>query len=200
MKKQIIGITGCFGSGKTIVATIFKSLGAFVIDADKIAHNLIKPHSASYKNILKVFGEKILGKGKEINRGALGKIVFNNKVKLNKLNKILHPVIIKIIQKQIKVSKNKIIVIDAPLLLESKLNKSINKLVVVKATKKTQEKRLKKRIKGIEKDDISKRIAAQLPLAKKLKQADFIINNNGSVKRTRAQVLKIYRDLKQEGK
>ncbi|MEM7819873.1 MAG: dephospho-CoA kinase [Candidatus Aenigmatarchaeota archaeon] len=182
--KRIIGITGSFGSGKTTVANIFKDLGAYVIDADKIAKQLMKNKKIKSK-IKNEFGT--------INRKNLSDVVFSDKRKLLKLNKIVHPIVIKEIKNRIKKSKNKIIVVDVPLLFEAKMEKFFDKIIVVNCDKKMQIKRLIK--KGFEKRDILKRIKSQLPIEKKLKFADYVIDNNMDIISTKKQVKKIWVDI-----
>lgn len=194
-KRIIIGITGSLGSGKTSVARIFGSLGAQLIDADKIAHRIILSKTKTYKSIIKIFGEGILKKNREINRKKLAQIVFNNKNLLKVLNKLLHQRIIKIIEDRIKNSESKVIVLDAPLLIETGLEKIVDKLVVVKISQKNQLQRLQNKTSLGEKD-ILKRIRCQIPLGKKILLANFVIDNNNSIGKTKKQVHKIWREIK----
>ncbi len=193
-KRLILGLTGSFGSGKTMVAKIFKSFGAKVIDADKIAHRIIKPQSQIYQKIISIFGKNILKKNKTIDREKLAQIVFNNKNLLKKLNQIMHPQIIKIIKSQIKNYKSKIIILDAPLLIEAGLANLVDKLIVVKAKKKEQIERLQAKL-PLQKREILKRIKAQIPLQDKVRLADFVIDNSATIKNTKRQVAQIRRVL-----
>jgi dephospho-CoA kinase len=190
----IIGLTGSFGSGKTTVARSFSTLGAKVIDADKIAHSLIIPRGAVYKKIVSVFGKDILDKNKRIDRVKLGRIVFFDKKLLFKLSRIIHPEVIKIIKNKIRDSKSRLIVLDVPLLIESGLNKIADKVIVVKAMRYKQIERIKNKT-HLSKAEILKRIKNQMPLRQKEHFADFIIDNNGSIKETEKQVRKILRRL-----
>lgn len=192
--KIVLGITGGFGSGKTTVTTIFKSKGAQVIDADSIAHRLIKPKSPIYKKIIATFGASILKKNKTIDRHKLGNIVFSNKNLLKKLNRIMHPKIIGIIKNRIKISRARLIVLDAPLLIETASRKLIDKLIVVKITRKKQLERIMKK-KPLSKADILMRIRHQIPLRNKIRIADFVVDNSGRLKNTKRQVNKIRRLL-----
>ncbi len=199
MKKQkrnkiVLGLTGSFGSGKTTVAGILKSYGAKIIDADRIAHTIIKPGSASYKKIIRIFGSAILNKDKSINRHNLGQIVFNNRALLVKLNSIVHPEVIRIIKDELRRAREGIVVIDAPLLIESGLNKLTHKLIVVKINRLKQLKRLQKKL-GLNKRDIQLRINCQLPLEDKVRMADFVIDNNKTISETKKQVAQIRRKL-----
>lgn len=192
--KIIIGLTGSFGSGKSAVAGIFASFGAKIIDADKIAHSCLKRGSRIYKKVILAFGPQVIGKNKEIDRGILGKIVFNDESKLKKLNSLIHPEIIRVIKKKIGSLKKGVIILDAPLLLEAGLRKRVDKLVVVTAGKNRQLKRLLKKT-ALSRADILKRIKSQISQKMKLRVANFRIDNSGTLKETRKRVEEIRRKL-----
>lgn len=194
-KKFIVGITGSFGSGKTTVAEIFSLYGAEVIDADKLAHKVIARGTQAYKNILRIFGKEILKDNVSIDRRKLAKVVFNNKILLGKLNSIIHPQVIRLAKARIKLSASKVIVLDAPLLLEAGLNNIIDKLVVVKTNRSRQIRRIKKKT-SLSSAHILKRIKFQMPLEKKVCFADFVIDNNGAKKETERQVKKIWEKIR----
>jgi len=193
-KRRILGVTGSFGSGKTSVAGMFQSLGARIIDADRIAHELFRPKTKIYKKIIEAFGRGILKGNKTIDRNKLAHIVFENKNLLKRLNRILHPEIIRIIEQRIRTSKSKIVVLDAPLLIEAGLRGLVDKLIVVKITRKKQIKRIQEKV-GLSKNGILKRIKSQIPLQVKIRLADFVIDNSGTKGETKRQVEKIRRLL-----
>lgn len=190
----MLGITGSFGSGKTTVARIFKSFGVPVIDADKIAHRIIKPGSQIYRRIINVFGKNILKKNGSINRHKLARIVFDNKNLLNKINQITHPAIIRIIKNQIRISPSKIIVLDTPLLIEAGLKNLVDRLIVVKINRRQQLERLLRKS-PFKKSEILKRIKMQMPLRDKIRLADFLIDNSGGIRDTKRQVTQIWKKL-----
>ena len=192
----IIGITGGFGTGKSFVAGIFKKLGAEVIDADKIAHDTLRNDRTVYKKVVAVFGRLILdSSGGSIDRKALGKAVFDDKKRLARLNSIIHPVVICRIENEIKASKKDILAVDAPLICETGLSRLIDVLVVVKVSAPLQIDRCVKKFK-LDRKDVYKRIMCQMPLKTKIKKADYVIDNNGTRKRTERQVIKIWQELK----
>lgn len=179
-KSLIIGLTGGSGCGKTTVANILKELGGYIIDADKLAHKIIKKGKKAYYEIIDAFGEEILTKEKNIDRKALGGIVFSEKEKLELLNFITHKYILEEIYNEIDFAKNqekyKYIVLDAPLLIETNLHKIVDTVWIVYADKKERIKRLIKRD-NISKEIIEKRINMQTPFEKNKPFSDFIIYN-----------------------
>lgn len=193
---MIVGLTGSFGSGKSTVAKILKSCGARIIDADAISHRVIRRGSLVYEKILKIFGSSILGKNGQIDRRKLAKIVFNDKPLLLRLNRAVQPPVVKIIRQELTAKKG-ILVLDAPLLIEAGLLRVVDKLIVVKINKKTQIARLMSH-KKISRSDIIKRINAQMDLGKKVRLADFIIDNNGNIAYTKKQAKLIWKKLRLE--
>lgn len=186
MAKIVLGITGSFGTGKTTVSRLFRKLGAEVINADNLCHDFLN-RATQRKKILKIFGT--------INRKKLANIVFQDYSLLKKLEKILHPCVIGQIKKNIKNTKQKIIVIDAPLLIESGLNKFIDKLITVKTNQNNQIKRIIKKS-AFTQNEIIRRVKMQMPLSEKIKLADYIIDNNGTILNTEKQVKKIWEKLR----
>lgn len=193
-KKVVIGLTGSFGSGKSTVARIFKSFGASVCDADKIAHSCIEPGKDCYKKIVGFFGKGILGADGAIDRRKLGALVFKDKHSLKKLDSFVHPRVIGLIRKQVKGFYSRFVIIDAPLLIEAGLGEAVDKLVVVTINQKEQVKRLRKKA-HLGRADILKRVRAQIPLREKERLADFIIDNSGSISKTKKQVKQVWKAL-----
>jgi len=193
-KRIIIGVTGSFGSGKSTVAGMLGACGFKVIDADKIVHRLLKTDREINKKIIKAFGSKIISNGNGIDRVRLGKLVFKEKGSVYRLNRIIHPKVISIIKKQLGLAARRPVVLDVPLLIESGLNKLVNILIVVKISRKEQIKRLIKKT-SLSRNDILTRIKHQIPLRDKLRLADFVIDNSGSLAKTRKQVGLIRRKL-----
>jgi len=198
-KLTVIGLTGSYGTGKTAVAGMFKRLGAVILDADRLAHKAYRKGSYSYRKIVKAFGPDVPERSGDLDRSKLAQIVFSNKVSLNRLCKIVHPVVVRDIKRSIKrisaSSAKRVVIIDAPLLIEAGLQDIADYLIVVKTSRPTQLKRLIKKT-GYSRQDIVKRICSQIPLSKKIRLADFIIDNEGSIKRTDKTVKKIWREIK----
>lgn len=200
MRKQrpsdriVIGLTGSFGSGKSTVASLFRSLGAAVIDADEIAHAVSRPGTAVWRRITREFGAGILNDDKSINRHRLGALVFGKKRLLTRLNTIVHPAVIRAINHGLGKVRRGMVVVDAPLLFEAGLEKKVDVLVVVKASRRVQVERIKKKS-SLARSAIVRRIQSQIPLRQKIKRADFVIDNNGTVHETKKQVARIRRLL-----
>ncbi|MBU1727086.1 MAG: dephospho-CoA kinase [Candidatus Omnitrophica bacterium] len=191
----VLGITGSFGSGKSSVSGIFRSLKAKVIDADQLAHQCLNRGSVSYKKIVRVFGKTILDKDLLIDRKKLARIVFNDRDSLKKLNSIIHPQVVKWIKKDISLAREGIVVLDVPLLVEAGLKDLADKLIVVNIDKRQQIKRIQAKTK-MSREDILRRIACQIPLRKKLRLADFVIDNSGTRQETKKQVEEIIGQLR----
>lgn len=192
-KKFVLGVTGSFGSGKTIVARLLAGRSAKIIDADRLAHKLILPGKSAFKKIIRVFGKGVLDSRGKLNRRKLADLVFADKAKIVKLNMIVHPEAIRQIKNEI-MSSRKPVILDAPLLIEAGMHKAVDKLVVVSINKKEQVRRLVKKY-GFSRRHILQRLKSQIPLKRKARLADFIIDNSGSIAKTRKQVALIRRKL-----
>lgn len=193
-----IGITGGYATGKTAVAKMFAGQGAEVICADKIVHKVMQPYTAVWEKIIKVFSKKILKNNNNIDRRKLAKIVFTDKKKLVKLNRLVHPSVKmelkRIIQDRESKEKTKILALEIPLLFEAGMEDWFDKIVVVTCTKKVQYKRAKIRD-GLSGGEFLQRIKSQWSLSKKKRKADFVVDNSGNVAETRRQVAEIRKIL-----
>lgn len=196
MLLTVIGLTGGIASGKSTVSALLKEKGAAIIDADKIAREIMTKCKPAWHEVVDYFGDEILNEDKnDIDRKKLADIVFSDKAKLEVLNSITHPKIIEEIKRQVEEYKKagkKIIVIDAALLIEAGLNKIVDEVWVVAVNEEVQLQRLMTREKGITKDEAVKRIKSQMPLTEKLKFADRVIDNNSTIEETKNQVDKIW--------
>jgi len=195
----IVGLTGSVGTGKSTVTRFFKELGAYIIDWDELAREVVRPHLRAWKEIVEYFGKDFLNEDLTINRQKLAEVVFSDKEKVTKLNQIVHPEVFKEderITNEIKsLAPNALIIKDIPLLFELTRPIYVDKIVVVSASEQTQLRRLKE--KGMSREDAKNRIKSQLPLEEKIKSADFVINNDGTLEETKRQVEEIYSLLRQ---
>lgn len=197
---MILGITGGIGTGKSSVLKILQGFGIETISADCFAKHLSEKGSPAYKQIVELFGVSILKDG-EIDRSALGKIVFNDEKARKKLESILHPEIIAVIQERIDSFKknnsfNKIYAVEVPLLYESGMQDIFDKILVVSAELDKQMSRLKKA--GLSEKDAMSRISAQMPLEKKCILADIVVENNGSIIALKEKIEEILNKLADE--
>jgi dephospho-CoA kinase len=192
--KFVLGITGGIGCGKSTVAGMFKTKNCLLIDADCLGHDLISRGTGAYREILKSFGRGILKPDDSIDRLKLSKIAFTDQKALGKLNRIVHPELIRKIRRCIRNSKRRIIILDAALIVEAGLTRMVDKLVAVTAKRQQQILRSQKSL-GLAKRQIILRMKSQISQRAKSRFADFIIDNSGSVSKTAKQVSKIRRQL-----
>jgi len=186
--RPVIGITGGVATGKSAVAAMLKKYFKYVIDADEVARRIVEKGKPAYKKIIKAFGPSLLAKDGSLDRKKLAGSVFKNKKKKKLLEKITHPLIISIMKNTIAglKRKNKIIIFEAPLLFEAKMEKMADIILVVASSQKKQIERFTE--KGYSKKDALLRIKAQLPLEQKIKKADIVIYNNGSLQELKKNV------------
>ncbi|MGZ0086683.1 dephospho-CoA kinase [Caldibacillus thermoamylovorans] len=188
-----IGLTGGIASGKSTVSAMMRQLGLPVIDADEAARAVVRPGEDAYRQIVAAFGPGILQKNGDIDRAKLGAIVFRDEAERTKLNAIVHPAVRRrmLAEKEELVRAGaKTIVLDIPLLFESGLTDWVDKVLVVFVDEETQLRRLMAR-NGFTKEEALARIRAQWPLAEKVKRADAVLDNNGTIEETRRQLLAV---------
>ncbi len=190
----IIGLTGGIASGKNLVASVFSERGAYLIDADKIAHQVVLPGCPAWDKIVQTFGTEILDKKRNLDRTHLGEIVFHHPQKLQQLNRIVHPEVLREIKKQIgsiqAKDKNALVVISVPLLIEVGWHCWMDIVVLVTLSPEIQLQRLMKR-NGFSTEEARMRISCQMDLKEKEKYADYIIDNSTSSENTRLQALNV---------
>jgi dephospho-CoA kinase len=193
-----VGLTGNIATGKTHAAQVFAELGAHVIDADLIAHNLLTPGTTTYSKIVDAFGNSILRRDGTIDRKLLGGIVFDHEETRLRLNSIVHPEVHASILNQIMELEEKfaggIVVVHAALLIESGHYKIYDRMIVVTCDPTLQLARIIARD-GLSPEDARKRLQSQMPVEEKLRLADYTIDNSGSFRETRNQIEAIYQDL-----
>ena len=193
------GLTGGVASGKSTAARMFEELGARVIDADQLGHELLRPPLPAYQEVVQRFGTNILDATGEIDRGGLGKIVFANAKKLTELNAILHPRIrerTEQLAEEYEASNPRdVILVDAALIFEAGIGGKFRKVIVAWCLPAQQIERLMAKT-GLSHEDAERRIAAQMPVEEKRKRADFLIDCSGSLENTRKEVGEIFSKLK----
>jgi dephospho-CoA kinase len=177
----VVGLTGGIATGKSTVAQLFKQCGAIVIDADKLARDMVRPGTPAWREIVKSFGKSILRTDRSINRHALGLIVFRNRGKLRRLEGIIHPRVARekerLVRQIGKRNPHAVVIYEVPLLFEAGADKRVDKILVVTTDRETQIARLKKR-NGLTRADALRRITSQMPLRQKIRRADVVLNGS----------------------
>lgn len=186
----IIGLTGSIASGKSTVSSMLREYHIPVVDADKISRDVVCPGEKAYRQIVETFGEEILLEDKTIDRKKLGNLIFPDKEKRAQLNEIVHPAVRETMVKQREeyvADGANCVVLDIPLLFESKLTHFVANTLVVYVNKETQLERLMKRDNSTEAEAYS-RINSQISLDEKAKMADAVVDNNGTKEQTKQQL------------
>jgi dephospho-CoA kinase len=189
----VIGLTGGIASGKSTVSNMFKEMDITVVDADVEARLAVEKGEPAYLKIIAEFGREVLLANEEIDRPKLGSIIFNNAEKRQLLNEIVHPEVRKRMTNQIETAVQageKVIVLDIPLLFESKLTYMVGKTLLVYVDKDIQLQRLMER-NNLSSEEAEARVKSQMPLSDKVKLADAVIDNNGSIDETKQQLSEI---------
>lgn len=175
----VIGLTGGVATGKSTVAKMFQQCGAIVIDADLLARQVVEPGKPAWRAIVKTFGKTVLSPDRSLNRHMLGAIVFRHPAKRRALEAIIHP---RVAREQARLTRqaarqdpHAVVIYDVPLLFEADIDKRVDTTIVVTADRPTQISRLKKR-NGLSRADALHRINSQMPLAKKVRRADHVLD------------------------
>jgi dephospho-CoA kinase len=195
---RVIGLTGGIGSGKSTVSRFLAELGAAVIDADKIGHEVYRPDTDTWRELVKTFGRGILAADNTIDRKKLGAIVFSNEEELKRINAIIHPQITEIIKKQLddyRRKEAKVIVLDAPVLLEAHAKNLVDEVWVVVADEENVIKRAVART-GLREEQIRDRIRAQMSKTERIKNAQVIIYNDGTPEDLRGKIKNLWEQIK----
>lgn len=195
---MIIGLTGSIASGKSTVANMLKEYGLPIVDADLVARMVVEPGKPTLDKIVEVFGEEVLTEDRALNREKLGSIIFHDEKKRKMLNNIIHPAIRQEMLRQRDEhieNGEKTVIMDIPLLFESKLQHFVDKILVVTVDDNIQLKRLMER-NQLSEEEATSRIQSQMPLSEKEEGADAVIYNNLSLDNTKEQLENILREWK----
>jgi len=198
-----VGLTGGLASGKSTVAGMFRRLGAFHIDADRIAHDLMAPGGRAFDPVVSRFGRGILGDEGSIDRKALAAVVFRDASSLAALNAIVHPMVREEIARAVAVQEARpnpapMALVDAALLVESGIHRDLDALVVTTCRPETQIARAAARG-GMTEAEARARIAAQAPAEEKRSAADYVVDTDTSLSDTERQVRAVWDALVTEG-
>lgn len=190
---RVAGLTGGIASGKSTVAAWFASWGAYVVDADEIARDIVAPGGPAFDAVIERFGETILTPDGSIDRIELGRIVFDSDTDRKALETILHPIIRDESQRRFAENAGKSVlgIYEASLLVETGASNDFDCLIVAACKSETQIARLIERD-DLSEDDARKRLAAQYPLQKKIDMADHVIDTNGTLEETRERARSVW--------
>jgi len=195
----LVGLTGGVATGKSTVAKIFKRCGAVVIDADELARRVVEPGKPAWRDIVKLFEKTVFNPDRSLDRQALGSIVFRNRAKLRQLEHIIHPRVAReqqqLVRRVAKRNPHAVVIYEVPLLFEAGVNKRVDQTIVVTADRETQISRLTKR-NSLSRAEALRRIRSQMPLAKKIQQADHVLNGTLPRPSLRKQVGQLFKSLR----
>lgn len=193
-----VGLTGGIACGKSTVAEMFVRLGAYLIDLDKLAHEVQEPGEPAWRKIIDYFGNDVVGNDQKIDRNKVAAIVFNQPEKLQALNDIVHPSVYEEWQARLKSiitsDPRAIILSDIPLLFEARMQSLFDLTIVVMIPSAEQIVRLMAR-NGMTEEEARKRIKNQMPIGDKAGLADIVINNQSSIADTRKRVQEVWGEL-----
>jgi dephospho-CoA kinase len=198
-----VGLTGSIGTGKSTVAKMFAGLGAFLIDYDALAREVVEPGGAALLKIAAVFGKEVLAGDGSLDRAAMGDLVFRDPEARKQLNAIIHPEVFLLDRRRTEeiqgTCPDAVVVKEIPLLTQIGINPRllVDKIVVVSASLENQVRRVMGR--GFTEEQARARIAAQTPVAETERHGDWVVYNNGSFEETRAQVEAVFRELTRKG-
>ncbi len=202
MKKEnylLLGVTGGIATGKSTVTRMLKEMGAAAIDMDVIARQVVEPGKPALQDIVGYFGKEVLQSDGSLDRKKVSKIVFNDPEKRKKLESFTHPRIYEEFFRQVNMivenNPNAVIQAEVPLLIEMNLQHLFDKIILVYAPREEQIRRLTKRD-NISEAEAVQILAAQLPIAEKVKYADFVIENQGDPEHTGKQVEELWEKLR----
>jgi len=200
---KVIGLTGGIASGVTLVAGMFRELGARVIEADQVSRDVVRPGTDAFRAIVEAFGPAVVASDGTLDRRRLGRIVFDDPAARARLNAITHPAIRRRIWDEIeairRTSPEATVIVDIPLLLDTSGPETfdLDAVIVVRATPELQMSRMTARD-GLSREEAQRRLDAQRPVALKAADADWVIDNTGSIADTRRQVEALWRDLQED--
>lgn len=195
----LVGLTGGVATGKSTVADMFRRCGAKVIDADQLAREVVEPGTPAWREIVNQFGKDILKPDRTLDRTALAYIVFRDRAKLRRLERIIHP---RVAREQARLTKaiakiqpRAVVIYEVPLLFEAGVHRRVDKIIVVAADRETQITRLQRRD-HLTRPEALRRIRNQMPLTTKINRADYVLDGTHPRGKLRRAVERLYAELK----
>jgi len=195
---KVIGLTGGIGSGKSTVSQFLAELGAVILNADEVGHEAFKPDTEIWREVVATFGRQIVTPNGNIDRKKLGNIVFGNPESLSRLNQIMHPRMYALAKAQLEEYRQqgtRVVVLEAPLLLEAGWTPLVDEVWVTTAPEATVLKRLEERT-GLSQAESLTRIRSQLPSTERVRHADVVINTDCALDELKSKVTELWQRLK----
>jgi dephospho-CoA kinase len=193
----VIGLTGGIASGKSTVAKMLSELGAVVIDADKVGHEVFRPHTEAWRKVVAAFGKDVQGQNEAIDRSKLAQLVFNDPKALKRLNSIMHPLMHEIVREKIEGLRREgteVVVLEATLLIEAKWTDLVDQVWVTITPEDAVVNRLVSQ-KGFAEEQAEARIKSQTPISQRAKRADVVIRNDSDIATLRKKVEGLWQKL-----
>ena len=196
----LVGLTGGLGSGKTTVARMLATRGAVVVDADELARRAVAPGTHGYHQVVRVFGDELVGPGGELDRDALSRVVFADPDKRRALESITHPEVFRLLAEEVETFRgtDQVVVFDAPLIVETGFHEACDVVVVVTAPEAEQVARAA-RDRGMSPDEARARIRAQASPEMREAVADVVIRNEGDLAALERRVDELWGELRRRG-
>lgn len=208
-----VGLTGGIAAGKSVVGEMFVAMGAHLVQADRIAHSLMQPGEPVYNEVVRHFGREILNPDGSVNRAKLAEAAFGapeageRPARVEELNRIVHPAVIRSQEEWMNAislqDPHGVAIVEAALLLEAGAAKRFDSLLVVTCKTEQRAERFAKRQKidlETARAEVARRMSAQFPDEEKVKAADYVIDNSGSLAHTREQVQQVWEKMKTRAK
>jgi dephospho-CoA kinase len=191
---MVIGLTGNYGMGKSFVLSVFKELGAIILDSDDIVHRLLQDRTVVLE-VRKILGDRVVKEDGTLDKGEVANIIFDSSELRKKIETLLHPLVLDSIESSLrKIRKERLLVIvEVPLLFECGYQNRFSRTITVFTSREEALRRLMKN--GVARGKAMKRLQAQMPIRTKKKKADYLIDNSGTRRSTRRQVETIYKKL-----
>ena len=194
---RVVGLTGGMGSGKSTVSQIMAELGAVIIDADKVGHEAYQANTKTWQDVVAAFGKQVVAQDGSIDRKKLGAIVFGNPEQLERLNRVVHPRMFEMMKESIEQHRRqgiKVVVLDAAILFEANWTPLVDMIWVVIASEPVVVARAVART-GLPEDQIRARLHSQMSNEERIKRADKVIRNDGTIDELRVQVIDLCKQL-----
>lgn len=189
----LIGLTGNYGMGKTMVLGMFRELGAFTINSDAVVSGLLGEGHVTAR-VRELLGDSVFGPGGGIAKEKVAEMIFRDQEKRKALEGLLHPLVLERVQEMARGREREVVVVEVPLLFEGGYEGRFLRTVTVCSDEETALRRLLGN--GVPREDALMRMKAQMPIGEKMRRADFVIENNGSVEELRGHVMRVYNALR----